>query len=201
MSSAQSAILTPRDMLRRNAIKRREALTETARHALTSRLSVHLASLLARLSPATLGFCWPYRAEPDLRAFVVDWLAEQPGREAVLPVVLDSHKPLVFRRWTPETRLVPDRHGIPHPPDGPAVIPEVVLVPVNAFDAAGYRIGYGGGYFDRTLAGLATVSVGVGFELGRVACVLPQPHDRPMDWIVTEAGVFAPQAQPGADRG
>lgn len=97
---------------------------------------------------------------------------------------------MVFRHWTPETRLVPDRHGIPHPPCGEPVVPDAVLVPVNAFDANGYRIGYGGGYFDRTLAVMDTTAIGVGFELGRVLSVHPQPYDRPMNWIVTEAGVL-----------
>lgn len=193
MSLAETAILTPRDMLRRSVIKRREALSETDRHALTAQLSEHLATLLDRLSPKSLGFCWPYRAEPDLRDFVAHWLASQSERRAALPVVLDRDEPMMFRPWTPGMLLVPDRHGIPYPPGGCAMTPDVVLVPLNAFDAAGYRIGYGGGYFDRTLATLDTVAVGVGFELGRVACVAPQPHDRPMDWIVTEAGVAAPQ--------
>jgi 5,10-methenyltetrahydrofolate synthetase len=82
-----------------------------------------------------------------------------------------------------------DRHGIPHPPTGELLAPDIVLVPCNAFDDAGYRLGYGGGYFDRTLAVMELVAVGVGFELGRVETAYPQPHDRPMDWIVTEAGV------------
>lgn len=177
-------------MLRRKAIGRREALTETARTALTSRLCAHLRPLLERLAPETLGFCWPYRAEPDLRRFMADWLGAGFGRAAALPVVLDRERPMVFRLWTPDMPLQPDRHGIPHPPAGEPVVPDVLLVPLNAFDAAGYRIGYGGGYFDRTLAAMASVAIGVGFELGRVDSVAPEAHDRRMDWIVTEAGAF-----------
>jgi 5,10-methenyltetrahydrofolate synthetase len=159
---------------------------------LTHRLQHHLADLLERLAPETLGFCWPFRAEPDLRHFVAQWLAGDACRRAALPVVLDREAPLVFRRWEPGMVLQPDRHGIPHPPAGPALLPEVVLVPLNAFDAQGFRLGYGGGYFDRTLAVLPACAIGVGFEVGRVASVLPQSHDRPMEWIVTEAGVFRP---------
>ena len=104
-----------------------------------------------------------------------------------------------FRCWTPEAGMVLDRHGIPHPATPEEVVPEVVIVPLNAFDAAGYRLGYGGGYFDRTLAGMDVVAIGAGFELGRVPSVLPQPHDRPMDWIVTEAGaVHTGAARAGA---
>jgi 5,10-methenyltetrahydrofolate synthetase len=69
-------------------------------------------------------------------------------------------------------------------------VPDVALVPLNAFDARGYRLGYGGGYFDRTLAVMRMVTVGVGFELGRENNVLPQAHDHAMHWLVTEAGIF-----------
>jgi len=86
--------------------------------------------------------------------------------------------------------LALDRYGIPFPAHGEEVAPEVALVPLNAFDARGYRLGYGGGYFDRTLAAIQMVAVGVGFELGRENDVLPQAHDRAMHWLVTEAGVF-----------
>lgn len=179
-----------RRTMRRVALSQREALTETARLALTSRICLHLSDLLGAMGPALLGFCWPYRGEPDLQDWVRHWLAGAPGRSAALPVVLDREKPLAFRIWTPGMALVADRHGIPHPPHGEAVTPDVVLVPLNAFDARGYRLGYGGGYFDRTLAAIAPLAVGVGIELGRTESVHPQAHDRPMDWIVTEAGAF-----------
>lgn len=190
-------IVARRRALRNAALSAREALTATAHKALAHRLQQHLAELLGRLAPRSLGFCWPFRAEPDLRHFVADWLADDAARSAALPVVLDRDAPLVFRRWTPGMQLQPDRHGIPHPPAGEEVVPEVVLVPLNAFDATGFRLGYGGGYFDRTLAVLPACAIGVGFEIGRVDSVLPQPHDRPMDWLVTEAGVFRP-ADPAA---
>lgn len=194
-------IVARRRALRNHALQAREALTATAREALTRRLEAHLESLLARLAPRSLAFCWPFRAEPDLRHFVAGWLAADADRRAALPVVLDRAAPLVFRSWTPGMTLVPDRHGIPHPPVGEEVLPELVLVPLNAFDAAGFRLGYGGGYFDRTLAALDAVAVGIGYELGRVDSVLPQAHDRSMDWLVTEAGVFRPDgggSTPGA---
>jgi 5,10-methenyltetrahydrofolate synthetase len=84
-----------------------------------------------------------------------------------------------------------DPYGIPIPATPPAPPPDVLLIPLVAFDAAGYRLGYGGGYFDRTLAALdpRPLSVGVGFELARVADLQPAPHDIPLDRIVTEAGV------------
>lgn len=183
---------TRRQALREHALRLRERLPAERRERLSARIGRHLDALVAQLQPRTLGFCWPYRAEPDLRAWVRAWLAAAPGRVAALPVVLERHAPLVFRAWLPDVPMALDRHGIPHPADGGEVHPEVLLIPLNAFDARGYRLGYGGGYFDRTLAGMDAVAVGVGFEIGRVPSTLPQAHDRPMDWLVTEDGVAKP---------
>lgn len=198
MNQAASAVTNPgpdaaaaaRQALRSNAVARREALSGEERERLERGIETHLDALCADLSPRVLAFCWPWRGEPDLRPWVARWLAQGAGRSAALPAVVERHRPLVFRRWWPGMQMELDRHGIPHPPGGEPLHPDLVLVPLNAFDAQGYRLGYGGGYFDRTLATLDTVAVGVGFELGRAASVLPQAHDLPMDWLVTEAGVF-----------
>jgi 5,10-methenyltetrahydrofolate synthetase len=179
-----------RRSLREQALAAREALAAELRAGLTARIESHLDGLLARLAPESLAYCWPYRAEPDLRAWAGRWLAADAGRRASLPVVLDKATPLTFRRWTPDCAMVPDRHGIPVPASGEELEPAVLLVPLNAFDAAGYRLGYGGGYFDRTLAARQVTAIGIGFELGRVESVFPQAHDLPMDWLVTEAGAF-----------
>lgn len=177
-----------RRRLRQQALEARQALNAASLNERVERLVLHLDDVIRELAPRSLGFCWPYRAEPDLRAWVQAWLAADATRIAALPVVVEKHAAMHFRRWTPGADMVPDRYGIPHPADPVEVQPDVVLVPLNAFDAAGYRLGYGGGYFDRTLARMETIPIGVGFELGRVPSALPQPHDRPMDWIVTEAG-------------
>lgn len=187
-SAPASEIELLRRTIRNHALAARQALSEGERADLTVRLACHLEGLLAQLAPGVLGFCWPYRAEPDLRDCIVRWLAGDASRVATLPVVIDKGEAMAFRQWTPATPMKPDRHGIPHPVDGPFIVPEVVLVPLNAFDRCGYRLGYGGGYFDRTLARLRPLAVGVGFEVGRVDSVLPQPHDIPMDWVVTEGG-------------
>lgn len=192
--SPVDAVGLARRHLREQAIAKRRALSADQRDALTRRLEGHLDGLVARLAPRVLGFCWPYRAEPDLRAWVARWLEADAGRVAALPVVLEKDASMAFRRWRPGMALVADRHGIPHPPEGDALVPDVVLIPCNAFDAAGYRLGYGGGYFDRTLAIIDPIAVGLGFELGRAETVHPQPHDRPMDWIVTENGAFTGRA-------
>jgi 5-formyltetrahydrofolate cyclo-ligase len=83
-------------------------------------------------------------------------------------------------------------YEIPHPAGEAAIIPDIVLVPTVGFDAACYRLGYGGGYYDRTIAAFAErpITIGVGFEFGRLDTIEPGPHDIPMDMIVTEAGIF-----------
>jgi 5,10-methenyltetrahydrofolate synthetase len=179
-----------RDSLRRAALSCREALPPSEWSRLNALLVGHLRSLLERSAPRCLGFCWPYRNEPDLRALVADWLAGDPARRAALPVVVGKGEPLAFVRWSPVRAMVADAYGIPVPESREPCTPDLVLIPLNAFDAAGFRLGYGGGYFDRTLAALdpAPLTVGVGFELGRVASIGPQAHDRPLAWIVTEAG-------------
>jgi 5,10-methenyltetrahydrofolate synthetase len=98
---------------------------------------------------------------------------------------------MIFRRWTPDTEMALDRHGIPIPATGEELRPDVVLLPLVAFDPQGFRLGYGGGYFDRTLAAMVPrpLAIGVGFELGRVADIRPQAHDIPLDATLTEAGI------------
>lgn len=187
-------IAATRRAMRQTALAEREGRSEAERAAWSEALTAHLEPLIDALAPGVLGFCWPYRGEPDLRAFVSRWLGGDARRRAVLPVVVDKAQPMVFRRWRPEEALIADRYGIPIPPDAEALAPDVVLVPLNAFDGRGFRIGYGGGYFDRTLEVMDSLAIGVGFEIGRRDSVLPQPHDRPMRWVVTEAGVFAPVA-------
>lgn len=128
----------------------------------------------------------------DPTALVARWLAGNGTRAAALPVILGREAPMAFHRWTPDSAMAPGPLGIPVPVDGVPVHPEAFLLPLVAFDEAGFRLGYGGGFFDRTLAALQPrpLAVGVGFELGRVASIRPQPYDQPLDYLVTEAGVW-----------
>lgn len=152
----------------------------------------HLEALLAQLAPASIGFTWPYRGEFDALPLMRRWLAADPSRWAALPVVGEKGQPMSFRRWAPDSAMATDRYGIPYPAEGGPVVPELLLIPCNGFDARGYRLGYGAGHYDRTLAALAPtpLAVGVAIEDGRLDDLQPQPHDLPMDWIVTEAGAF-----------
>jgi len=179
-----------RRALRQDMVAQRKAMTPAEHAALSARIVAHLLQALPEAAGRVVGFCWPVKNEPDVRAAVTSW--RQAGGRAALPVVVAESAPLAFRAWQPGAVLVPDRYGIPTPSDGEWLTPEILLLPLNAFDAAGYRLGYGGGYFDRTLAALASrpLAVGVGFELNRVASVRPQAHDQRLDWIITERGAL-----------
>lgn len=174
--------------LRRDMAARRLALGTDEHAARSARIADYLLSGFE--VPEVFAFCWPIRNEPDVRAIVTAWC--ERGARAALPVVQAVDQPLLFREWTPAAHLEPDRYGIPTPKDGEWLSPECILIPVNGFDPAGYRLGYGGGYFDRTLAALPRrpLTIGVGFELNRLPSIHPEAHDQRVDWIVTEAGAF-----------
>ncbi len=132
----------------------------------------------------------PIRDEIDPRP-LLDSLAAR-GHAMALPVVGAPDAPLVFRAWTKDDALVPGPFGTRTPGDeAPEVTPRVVIVPLLAFDAAGWRLGYGGGYYDRTLAGLrrgpgAVLAVGIAYQDQRVDAVPRAPYDERLDWVVTE---------------
>jgi 5-formyltetrahydrofolate cyclo-ligase len=184
---------TYRQRLRKKLVERRLALSSEEYSSLSRAIGEHLRRNFPQLSGMRVGFCWPVKNEPDLRPLLRSWIeSATPGFAALLPVVLNVGAPLAFRQWTPDSPMLNDRYGIPTPAEGEFLTPEALLLPVNAFDPAGYRIGYGGGYFDRTLAALkpAPLSIGVGFELARVESILPEAHDIRLDAMVSEAGVF-----------
>lgn len=155
-----------------------------------------IARDLDRLMPRTPGtivsFYWPFRGEPDLRTAMLALC--DAGLRTALPVVVAKGQPLVFREWTRESRLERGVWNIPFPADGAVVVPTVVIAPLVGFDAGCYRLGYGGGFFDRTLAAMTDkpVVIGVGHPVQRIATIYPQPHDIAMDWIVT--GLTSPSS-------
>lgn len=172
----------------------RDALSVADRQAAGVALSAHLRHLLAQqLSGAvglTLSAYWPIKGEPDLR----DLMADLHGRGVTLalPVVEVKAAPMVFRRWMPGMAMVRGDWNIPvPPPDAETLTPDIALAPLVGWDGAGFRLGYGGGYFDRTLAALSPrpFTIGIGLQSARLATIFPQPHDIAMDVILTEAGV------------
>jgi 5,10-methenyltetrahydrofolate synthetase len=133
---------------------------------------------------------WPIRGEPDLR----QWMRSlfQSGMRVALPVAIALAEPLAFREWQPEGRLARGLWNIPYPADGEAIVPNMVVAPLVGFDCQCYRLGYGGGFFDRTLARLnpKPLTIGVGYPDAELRTIFPQPHDIPMDRIVTAAGTL-----------
>ncbi len=176
--------------LRRDLLARRLAADPADRHRWERQIQGLLAEALPVASGLVIGFCWPMRGECDLRPLIGQLL--ERGAQAALPAVLGPDEPLQFRRWRPGLALVPGPWDIPFPPDpGTAVVPGLVLVPLVGFGPGGERLGYGGGYFDRTLEALSPrpLAIGVGFELARSDRIRLQVHDRPMDALATEDGL------------
>ncbi|WP_417455226.1 5-formyltetrahydrofolate cyclo-ligase [Kiloniella sp.] len=140
------------------------------------------------LKKACICFCWPFEGEINFLDLVRDSL--ENGATAALPVVVEKNQPLEFWAWHPGMKMVRGIWDIPMPEERILVTPTIALVPLVGFDNEGYRLGYGGGYFDRTLASLSTrpLSIGVGYSSGHLETIYPQPHDIPMDAIVTEKG-------------
>ncbi|MDR2001047.1 MAG: 5-formyltetrahydrofolate cyclo-ligase [Zoogloeaceae bacterium] len=176
-----------RTRLRQAKIAARMAMTADEHAHASAIIENRLEALLADRPPQAIAFCWPLRGEFDCRPLITRLLAK--GWRAVQPVAVAPGQAMVFRLWTPETPMTQDRHGIPIPEGGAVSAPDIVLLPLVAFDPQGYRLGYGGGYFDRTLAALSPrpVTIGVGFDLACVASTRPQAHDIRLDIIVTEA--------------
>ena len=152
---------------------------------ITARLKEFLSKQLG-----VLGVFWPFRAEFDPRP-LIETLADA-GQVVALPAVIDRRGPLEYRAWRPGERLVAGVWDIPIPEKREIVLPTMVLVPLVGFDGASFRLGYGGGYFDRTLAALTPrpFAIGVGFEFQRLKTIYPQPFDIPMDLIITEVSHF-----------
>ncbi len=131
---------------------------------------------------------WPFPGELDPRP-LMDALHEQ-GHALCLPVVINRHAALEFRAWVPGEPLIEAVFGTQVPQiERPTLVPEVLLVPLLAFDQDGYRLGYGGGYYDRTLAALAQdqpISIGLAFASQEINHVPHEAHDRRLEWVITE---------------
>lgn len=174
-------------------IERRLQISADERVARSLRISQGLRSVLSSVSDRLIGFFWPFRGEFDARPL----LTEKRDRcmRLALPVVVEKGQPLQFRKWSPGTRMTHGVWNIPIPANGETVDPDVLIAPLVGFDPAGYRLGYGGGFYDRTIASKASkpLIIGVGFEIARLSTIYPQPHDIPMDVIVTDTGVWSRQ--------
>jgi 5,10-methenyltetrahydrofolate synthetase len=171
---------------RKRLIDQRLALDPDERQARSGRIASLLDLAIGKFSGRLIGTYWPFRGEPDLRNWGIS-VIERGGRIA-LPVVIQRGWPLEYRIWGPGDPLERGLWNILVPSHGPAVQPDVVIAPVVGFDDAHYRLGYGGGFFDRTLAIMAKkpLTIGVGYAQSRIPTIHPQPHDIPMDVVVTD---------------
>jgi 5-formyltetrahydrofolate cyclo-ligase len=173
--------------------KQRDTLLD-ARLAIRSHMRAHWSAALTERAMEVLpaleghlvGIYWPFKGEYDPWP-LVQALGARDAQMA-LPVVVRKAAPLAFRTWRLGDRITLGVWNIPVPAEGAVVQPESLLVPLLGFDRHGYRLGYGGGYYDRTLAAMADrpLLIGLGFEQALMPTIHPQPHDVPMDLIVTE---------------
>lgn len=176
---------------RARLIARRSALSAHVRAVNSRRICETLNAVVGNPAGRIVSAYWPFRGEPDLRP----WLDAIRRRGAVtaLPVVVAKGAPLVFRRFSAGDRLVRGVWNIPIPADGEEIIPDIVIAPVVGFDSACYRLGYGGGFFDRTLAALPkpALAIGVGYDHASLATIHPQPYDVSMRMVITELGIVS----------
>lgn len=169
-------------------IAARMALSGQERREYAQRIAKELDALLMLGRETCVSVYWPFRGEPNL----TPWMSAvaSAGIRVALPVVIAKGQPLEFREWQPGAPLAKGVWNIPYPADSGPVVPTVVVAPLVGFDCAGFRLGYGGGFFDRTLAALPSkpLAIGVGYLHLEIPTIHPQPHDIPMDWIVTGNG-------------
>lgn len=179
-----------RKTARARLIAERAALPAASVEATRRAIDATLERSFPGLARLRVAFCWPIKNEYDARHFART--LRDRGALTALPVVVGRGQPLVFREWHPGVRLAKGALDIPYPVDSPEVIPQAVLLPMNGWDQRGYRLGYGAGFFDRTLAALVEkpIVIGVTYEAARLETIFPQPWDIPADYVVTERGLY-----------
>lgn len=183
-----------RKALRAALLERRMAVAPGERRRMDEGVTALLLDTFAFPAGAVVSIYWPFKGEFDPR--VAALRLRERGARIALPVVVEKAAPLQFREWWPGVETQPGVFGLPVPVGTAVVTPAVSLIPPVGFDAQGYRLGYGGGYFDRTLASLAPqpLKIGVARELSRIDTIRPQPYDIPMDYVLTEAAVHKVEA-------
>jgi 5-formyltetrahydrofolate cyclo-ligase len=163
----------------------RKAMTGEQRHEAARKISSGLDDHCAHHKPVLVGLYWPIKYEPNL----LSWAhAREQTLHFCLPVVVSRGQPLEYSLWTPGDLMRSGVWGIQVPARRDVVMPDLVIAPLLGFDRDRYRLGNGGGYFDRTLAMRLDrpFVVGVGYASGELETIHPRPHDIPMDLILTE---------------
>jgi 5-formyltetrahydrofolate cyclo-ligase len=185
-----SEIAAWRKERRAELIARRAALDPRVRDAAMQSVTRLLTDGFAVSAGAVVAFCWPYKGELDARFAIRHW--RERGAVAALPEVVARNSPLRFRKWWPGAPMRVGVMGILVPDGTEVAVPDIALVPMVGWDDHGYRLGYGGGYFDATLAALMPrpIAIGLSQELFRLETIFPVAHDIAMDFVVTEAGIY-----------
>ncbi|WID98075.1 5-formyltetrahydrofolate cyclo-ligase [Bosea vestrisii] len=184
MTDAVSHTPSPRKaVLRAEALARRDAL-ELDDRLIWDEAIVARALALPVFAQGPVSAYWPMRSEADPRP-ILEALHER-GLSLCLPAIVEKH--MLFRRWAPWEPIVPGGFGTLVPaPEEPEARPMILIVPLAAFDRRGYRIGYGKGYYDRAIAELEPVTtIGIAYAAQEIAEVPAEPHDRRLDWVVTQ---------------
>lgn len=174
---------------RAELLRRRMAASQEDHDKWSQIVNQYLEEGFSILSKLVIGICWPYKAEFDPR-FAAKKFRDQGARIA-LPAVVQKNAPLEFREWWPGVKMTEGVFDLPVPDDTGVLIPDAMLIPPVGFGEQGDRLGYGGGFFDRTLASISPqpLKIGVAFELSRLPTTYPQDHDILMDFIITEVGI------------
>jgi len=184
---------------RERLIAARAALAPSVLDSWRRRMDVILERSFPGLARCRFAFCWPIKGEYDARHLARTLRAR--GALTALPVVVAPKTPLIFREWHPGVDMAMGALNIPYPVGSAEIIPQAVLLPMNGWDPQGYRLGYGAGFFDRTLASLPKrpLTIGVTYELAKMETIHPQSWDIPLDYVVTERGVY--RRESGRDEG
>lgn len=191
-------LLEAKAATRRAAFAARKAAHAAGQGEALERASTRLYSVLAPCAGQVTAGYMPIRTEIDPRPAMAAHLARGQGSRIVVPVIEGEGLPLLFREWTPEVPMVPGDFGALIPESGDWLLPSVLIVPMLAFDWRGYRLGYGGGFYDRTLERLRAkgpvIAIGFAWAAQEVEAVPVEATDQPLDLIVTEGGVIRPGA-------
>ena len=181
--------------LRTSLLNARAALPVAERIANDAAISAAVLAWLKVHPVRILGVYWPIRGEPDLRGLYAQLVAT--GVALALPVMTGVEAPLMFAGWTPGEAMQIDRWGIATPSVVVSATPQALLIPCVGYDTRGFRLGYGAGYYDRTLAATPRPqAIGIAYSAGRAAFTV-EAHDRAMDVVITEAGPERIQSEPG----
>ncbi|MCH8090967.1 MAG: 5-formyltetrahydrofolate cyclo-ligase [Proteobacteria bacterium] len=179
--------------LRELARGKRRAVAAAGKEA-GERLRESFLSALSLPPAQVVAGYWPMPEEIDVRPLMTH--LHLSGHVLVLPVVVGRGQPLIFRQWRPSIALDPGVYGIPVPgAEAPELTPGVLLVPLLAFDDEGRRLGYGAGYYDRTLAALRAggdiLAIGAAYAAQRMDSLPEDASDQRLDWVVTEEGAIS----------